>query len=173
MATRTFRTIEEIELLEGCTSRDELEQRYVKRFGKMLTPETAVVQHIRMDSLWAARKTLLVRLPHMKTERNNKAKQVEVRKLQIHHKGDPKNIAFSDDAIMVKIHNRIAEIIQLQKEANEIHAKQLELFESRLPATVEARVKEAFARRDEEYREREQMKKNITENAAKGNVSAG
>jgi hypothetical protein len=183
MGTKKARTIEEIELLEGCTNRDELGARYKKRFGTARTTEAAVAQHIRIDSLWRSRRVLLERLGMMRAERDKAAAQVEVRKLQIIHKGDQKkSSAFADDEIMVKIHNELAILVQLQREANEIHAKQLELFERRLEATVKDRVDKVIKERKIELTPAErtavaglvQMGGDYgAANVAKGHVSPG
>lgn len=147
MATRTFRTIEEVELLEGCASHDELGARYEKKFGKPKNPKDAVSQHIRVGSLWTARKTVLLRLPAMRAERDRKAKTLMV-PVEITHKGsEKKTSAFADDALMVKIHNELALLVQLQREANDIHAKQFELFERRLDATVKHYVDKVIKER--------------------------
>jgi hypothetical protein len=175
MPPREFRKIEEIELLEGCASRDELRIRYAKRFGKAVSPEGAIAQHIRVGSLWQARTGLLKRLQEAR-----KQSVMVMIPAKITHKGDQKKVsAFADDDIMVKIHNELALLVQLQREANQTHEKQYELFERRLEATVDEKVKKALKGfkcpqcEAESEKNLKQMAENVKANAAKGNVSAG
>jgi hypothetical protein len=167
--------ISEVKLLKTCASSDEFYAKYIQAFVKDMTK----IPLTRMTSLWSTRATLFSKLPDMEAAlaRENSTVMVPA---QIKHKSDIEKVsAFADDAIMVKIHNNLALLVQLQREANDVHTKQYELFNSRLDATVAAKVEKALKEykcpkcETEAENERKRMSENIKRNAERGNVSAG
>jgi len=120
MSQRTFRTVKEIELLEGCLNVAELRSRYVKRFGEPKEFNDTIALETRVQSLYNARKTLLAKLPGMRAAEEAKKHALTIPatiKTKATSNGHP--APFADDDLMVKIHNLIAEQVQLQKETLE------------------------------------------------------
>jgi len=120
MSQRTFRTVKEIELLEGCLNVAELRSRYVKRFGEPKEFNDTIALETRVQSLYNARKTLLAKLPGMRAAEEAKKHAFTVpATIVTKATSNGKPAPFADDALMVKIHNLIAEQVQLQKETLE------------------------------------------------------
>lgn len=122
-----------VDLLKACKTLDEFEKEFAKAFGKPTGEKEIITRMKRIQYLWYKRVRFIA--SYEKAAAKQKAKQnVVMIPARITHKAQQSNTApaFADDAILVKIHNLLAEIVQLHKEQIAVSEKQYKLFEGKL-----------------------------------------
>jgi hypothetical protein len=121
---RVMHSIEELELLERCKTKNEFKKAYHERFGVGATTEEMYNTVRAVNSIWDNRDRNLERLKTLRV----KTHTVYVPKEIVHKSNGTKPLVFSEDAVLVNIHNLLAEVVQLQKESIKIANAQFALF---------------------------------------------
>jgi hypothetical protein len=109
-------TSAEIELLGGCANKSEFVARYFKKFGEPTVQADLIKVLDKVGRMWDAKAALLKALPARKAREEGERRTVMIPRELTHKKTESPVKPFADDEIAVKIHNLLAELVQLQKE---------------------------------------------------------